>query len=605
MSIEQAELFKQIPLPMQDLGKLGFCNSNKPAQVKQWAEALPATQIQQSSSLLYKALPELTRLKTEPHSRLQMLESLRPYVQSCIQGLSKDFLNKPLILPEAAVKPATIAQALQKHMTSAYELVARDICLNDKKSNAKLQEQLTLSLHRAITGLGLQLLRSYQLYIPVQRKLWIQLHQLFQVAEYWDCANSPVEDPNLVHKSACTIQQAYCRVLLLACTRPNQLRQFEVGAIYSALELWSEYADLIPGATNRENLFVVNLSSDLPPMYKNRFRGNENNDIRELDTRKLISTIRKKMDGERDGSHKLSSEISDSILAHLNNAWCINRQRHFERRLSKGELEVAVGLTNLHYYLAGETPFKNFLLGTESGGRGASISSSIDDFFEVKTSKKPSDPWSDSFDAGGNKMSNTAAPMKKKGTAPDTSYQSNTISIQDTSPGGYCLSWAENIPLQVRAGEIIGLREPGRRSWSIGVIRWLSQLKGSSQLGIQVLSPQAQAIGVSAINTTSDGTDFLRALLLPEIKSINQPASLLTAAIPFKEQGKVSINEKGAVRKAQLVHQLLATGTVAQYSFRELETAEEKPSRAPRRQESSEPKKVKKTAPDDFDSLWD
>lgn len=604
MSVEQAELFSQIPLPSQDLGKLGFCNSNNPAQVKLWAEALPATQIQQSSSILYKALPELSRLKTDPGKRLQMLESLRPYVQSCIQGLSKDFLNKPLILPEEAVKSATVAQALQKHMTSAYELAARDICLNEKKATAKMQEQLTLALHRATTGLGLQLLRSYQLYIPVQRKLWTQLHQLFQIAEYWKCTNTPVQDPSQLYSASSSIQQAYIRVLLLACTRPNQLRQTEVGAIYSALELWSVNANLIAGTKNRENLFVVNLSTDLPPMYKTRFRGSENNDIRELDTRKLISTLKHKVGDGSDHSKKLSVEINNSILNHLNNAWCINRQRHFERHLAKGKLEVIVGLSNLHFYLCDETPFKTFLIGGKGSGKRASIRSSIDDIFDAKPTSAEVDPWADSFDAGGNRMKYPEKNSNKK-VSHDTPPP-QTVSVLDSSPGGYCLSWTENIPVQVRAGEVIGLRQKGGRSWSIGIIRWLSQLKGSSHLGIQILSPHAEAIGISAITKTGERSDFLRALLLPEIKTTNQPASLLTASVPFQEQMKVTINQVGQERKAQLLHHLSATGAIAQFSFRELETQEHKTDKLHERQTQSPPKaKIKRPDPDDFDSLWD
>ena len=74
MSIDPIQLFQQMRLPAQDLAKLSFCDSSKPARVQQWAEALPATHIKQTSALLYKALPEMPRLRIDPEARLLMLE---------------------------------------------------------------------------------------------------------------------------------------------------------------------------------------------------------------------------------------------------------------------------------------------------------------------------------------------------------------------------------------------------------------------------------------------------------------------------------------------------------------------------------------------------
>ena len=606
MSFDPVKIFKRIQLPPQDIDTLMYCRSNKPAQVKKWAEALPATQIQKTSSLLYKALPEIARLKTDPQSRLLMLESLRPYVQSCIQGLSKDFLNKPLILPDDAVKSATIAQALQKHMTTAYEVASRDLCLNNKAANAKQKQMLTQALHRAISGLGLQLMRSYQLYIPIQGQHWVQLHSLYQLAEHWECTSTTVMDTTLIHSTGCSIQQAYLRILLLASARPNQLRQIEVNAIYSALELWATHSELNAGTNDRNNLFVTNLSSDQPPIYKSRFQGNESDDIRELDTRNLITAINKHANSATPQQKKLSIGINSGLLTHLENAWSISRQRNFERRLSKGELEITVGLSNLHFHLADQTPFKDLLHGD---GHSKVMHASLDKIFDAKPLSAEIDPWAQSFDAGGTHVINSGMAGGSHHKAKDTSLALHpiaTIMIMDTSPGGYCLKWGEDIPQQVRAGEVIGLREPGRRTWSIALIRWVSQSKGGSQLGIQVLSPQAQAVGASIIHKTGDKSEFLRALLLPEVKTIDQPASLLTASVPFYDQAKITLNDKGEERKAQLVRQLLTTGTVAQFAFRELENTETRAKKTtPKNERVPEKKASSKPGFDDFDSLWD
>src|SRR5690554_5510397 len=93
-------LLNRLSLPPQDLPQLTFCEGCKEAQVRAWVKALPMTQINVISTLLYKAVPEIARLKTSPATRLAMLEMLRLPIQQCIQGLTRHFLNQPLILPE-------------------------------------------------------------------------------------------------------------------------------------------------------------------------------------------------------------------------------------------------------------------------------------------------------------------------------------------------------------------------------------------------------------------------------------------------------------------------------------------------------------------------
>src|SRR5690606_13489736 len=115
------------------------------------------------------------------------------------------------------------------------------------------------------------------------------------------------------------------------------------------------------------------------------------------------------------------------------------------------------------------------------------------------------------------------------------------IPLIDTSPGGYCLEWHDEIPVQVKAGELLGLRETGRQKWNVGVVRWVQQTRNSTQLGIQILAPTAIAVGIAIVQKTGGFSEYLRALQLPALKVINQPATLLTNAISFREYNKVRV----------------------------------------------------------------
>ena len=350
------ELIEQLNVPVQDLAQLSFCDGSRDSSVHAWVRSLPLTQVQFVSGLLYQALPDVGRFRTTPGNRIQILESLRSPTLQSIEGLTQNFLNQPLILPEPAVKTATIAQALQKHMINGYLVAIRDLC-NQANANTDL---LTLAIHRAITGIGLLLLRYYQLYVPISGQLWAELHSLYQIAlQLGITENTIVDDyPHLQHCR--TITLTYVRALLLACARPNQLRQDEILSTFEALNELSALAQLHDSQTgNHDNLFAVALNSNRPPLYRSRFAADENSLLLELNT----THICKRLTEVNAASHHESSEnvslrnelqLTSSLTLHLIQAWNLLAQRNFERHESQGALDVAVGLSNIHYQLSGQ-----------------------------------------------------------------------------------------------------------------------------------------------------------------------------------------------------------------------------------------------------------
>ncbi len=77
--------------------------------------------------------------------------------------------------------------------------------------------------------------------------------------------------------------------------------------------------------------------------------------------------------------------------------------------------------------------------------------------------------------------------------------------------------------------------------------------------------------------------------MLPELKAIKQPASIITTTVPFKEYNKIVLNQQGKERKIQLTQKLFSTNSISQFAFRELDVA------AP----------PKEDEPENFESIWD
>src|SRR5690625_6762308 len=151
-----------------------------------------------------------------------MLECLRPAVQQSIESLSQQFLNQPVILPEPARKAATVTIALQKHLSNAYLVAVADFA--QTPNDTETLPAWALADHRSITGLGLLLLRSYQLYTPRPAQLWNELHALYALAEAAQIHQLPVDYPLAHHHQLDTIQLTYIRLLFIYSAHLHQLR---------------------------------------------------------------------------------------------------------------------------------------------------------------------------------------------------------------------------------------------------------------------------------------------------------------------------------------------------------------------------------------------
>lgn len=576
IEIQPSQLLQKLKLPEEDLAVLSFCRSNKVSAVETWAHSLLAMQVEKTSILLYDALPEVTRLKTSTNNRLEMLEALRPYVQQCIQGLAKKFLNQPLTMEEKRMKTAQVAQALQKYMSNGYLLVVRDLAQKYRPKKGP-DQKLELACHRAITGCGLLLLRSYQLYTPVPAGLWIELHSVYRLAELYGFSGRAINDALLQHSPACSAYHAYLRALLLSCSRPNQMRQVEVSATYDVLEDWVQFIKLT--ATNNQksdNLFLVNLSADSGPLYKSRFTGSRDQETRELDLSALITVLQRYQENKDSSNVPVSvpHTMSSSSVEHLLQSWSVTLQRSFDRQPSKDHIDVCVGLHNFHQQITRGVDFEEFLGNQEDEGESIEITN---------------DPWATDFDA----PPSTAVAAGKDAVIP---YSVRVINV---SPGGYCLEWHGKIPNQVKAGQVLGLREQGRHRWGLGVIRWIQQQRNTTRLGIQLLAPKTTPYGAAIQQNTGSYGDYMRVLMLPELKAANQPATLLTANLPFQEYSKITLNHQGDIQEGQLTRRLFATGSVSQFEFRI--SVSSQPSASEQLTEKEQPDITEQ----DFSSVWD
>lgn len=586
-----------LTIPEQKLSRLSFAGPNV-RDLEDWVQSLPMANIGETAKHLYHAIIELNQLTVAPLTRYQLLEIVRGPIYFVCAGLSKHFLNQPVILPEKQRKIANLAQALQLHLATGYKIVVvegQSQILVDK-----VRRVIAHACHRAISDLGQTILRSYQLYCPSPSKVWLEVHQLYRFAEANNLLRNDVEDPQAAYVKFSRIDDAYKKVLLLGCSKPNQCRQNDIAVIYDSFENWTRYVEV--GRPCHENdLFIINPQRDIPPIYRSLYDGPITADFCGLDTSDLVQRITDYLGQLKDT--KLPSNdilpmpvrLADRLVSHLGQSLGILTKRNFKRIAANGQLFVCVGLSATHNFCANGMDFEQQLIGT-----GNRADDSAENLFVRRMKQK--DIWSASVDSGPERSAFERAdlsPINYTGISGKTDqpesekktvYQHHQVPLINISPGGYCLQWQGEIPINVQAGEIIGVRESEELPWSIATIRWIRQVKQhGTQIGVELLAPNATPCAVQLIQRVGENSDYLRALLLPPLPAIGQPMTLITPRLPFQEGHRVLINQHGKETKAQLIRRVSATASYSRFEFKDAE-AEPQPDTKPQNNE--------------FDALW-
>jgi hypothetical protein len=577
-------LLLRAPTPSQL--SLTFCDAT-PRDLKRWIAKLPKANLGETARLLYQGLGELNQLLTPSDNRLQMLELLRPEVYFVCKHLERHFLNQSIVLDERSRKVANLCQALQNHLAVGYKQIVLRISSKYSKDRAPL---LATAAQRALHCLNGPVVRASLLYCPVPDGVWLELHQLYQAASAHQLQNMPISDPLAGNGRTLTVQQSYAATLLLGSSRCNQMRQHAILRLAEVLDAWSALARVQP-ATMPSSLFAMVPDEDSPPRYTTLYDDDQLAALVGLDPTDLVQAIRQYLEmpvEQRAQSRLITGNFSIDLLQHVAAAWGDVAERTFTRTPGQGNLTLCIGMSALHYYIGGERSFSEILKRPAMPQSAQFVPGAATQSWSRAENDRQNDYEEIQYDLPRSEGSSASVTSNH-----DQHYPTYALQIVNHSPGGYCLAWPREVPPQLQAGEMVGIQDTQSQGWSVAVVRWIRQVRsGGTQMGIELVAPHAQPCGLQLVRVSEQNSQFLRGLLLPEIRAIDIPASLLAPRMPFQEGNKVIINTQGEERPAGLGLKMTSTGSFNQFEYHLLEVP--KPSPA-----------ADDAAPEeDFDSLW-
>ena len=529
-----------------------------------------ATQIRQATF-------EVARLKVNFASRMALLEELRPTLHYLSARLDRTAAGNS----SHSDAIARLTQRLQTNLCSGYKAVVLAAMAEPDADNA--MASMSLAIHRALSDLSRTLLRTLQFYVAPADRLWLELNQLYLLAEQHELETARWEDSENHSQPSITTMEAYARSILLAICKPNQLRHGQLNQVFNSLECWTPHVT-INKATD-DALFSIDLASNQGPRYSKLLDQAEQ--ARGVHTQVLVYELEAYLK-ELDSTIHVPDYVDEALLGHLVDSWGVMQQRAFRRSPANGTMKVCIGLRTAHYYLSGGVDFIDQLESTDAMLKREINPFLVDDSIQLNSNKQPQsrkDVWDDAFDL------RVKIPVNPEIDDPDRvllqgygrekakeAKAKNEITVRfydttavDTSPGGYQIRWNEPLPASVQTGEIVAMRDATDPRWAIAIIRWIRQDNEGTSMGVALVSPRAIPVAVRVINKRGGPSDFARALLLPALEPIDQPATLITPLVPFQSGQKIHIHRQGVQTTAQLSQCMLKTESVNQFTFRMLD----------------------------------
>ena len=532
----------------------------KPDVIRAWVDELPLINTGKSWALLEDALQQINSLNISTRNRHETLELLATSVVCVAETMKKVFLAKPIPLKGNNLLLATQTVELCNQMATGYRILTDDLNRDDSQTS-----HLTVAIHRSLRYLSEVLLTNYQLYIQYPEGLWKTINSLYVLAEKHDITTQSITDTTLSTPARSTINTVYKQILLLSLACPYRLRQKEIHFVYNALMDWADTSQLHYMEGSRPHgLFAINLTADSPPSYLTLNESvTPDHHWRILDTASMSDRIRDILDKKPGNANRFIGIGDTDILQRLMLAWGVMPKRRFSRHPKSAKIGLVVGLNAIHRHVMRpeiETSSKEEIIGDQHYLQ--------DPTFEAVSIVKSSRP------ADGRQRIVTTE--KKQARELPGEHLTDTSRIEawkmaNISAGGYCLLWDSVNPSSAQVGELVAIIEHdnlNEDAWQLGVVRWMKYSdKYGLELGTQMLSPSAQAVWACLDEAGVRSGNKMQGILLPEIKVLKQPASLLLPTLPFRAGCLATLQTADTQENIKLTRQLENTGSFAQYHF--------------------------------------
>ncbi|MDX1915844.1 MAG: hypothetical protein SFU55_09700 [Methylophilus sp.] len=479
-----------INLAPLDLASLPTAETN-PKKITAFINSLAHADTFQSASRLLDVLKTFNRQKFNSSVRIDTLELYRKITAELAHDLEEVYATAPVPLSDEAKSYAALAEALWLETGYGYKRALVD--LKHKLFNLQSDKQHSLVILRIIEALKNEALVNYLTYTPPSDSLWSDLHKVYYHALQLSLENVEIHEQSVA--SGKTITLLYSQVLLMHLANPQRLHKSNIKIISNYIPSLAKYAELrgMGYVENPVGAFLIELDSKKPPVpyLKNKNKPNIETDILLL-TIEVARQVHQQLRYIQQNKITPNNPLPTSALEIVDEALLMHLIKYFG--ISSSRLFTRVAKKNS--------------VSVAVGLEAASIL--------FRSAQRAND---------------------------DICTQWEMI---NASPNGYALETAETHHVSVNVGDLVTVQESPTSHCVIGHIVWIINKDDLIQIGIKLIAPSAETVAIK----TKDKIELEYALLIPEIKLLKQPASIITKHNSVGEN--VSIEVKCTSKKFTL-----------------------------------------------------
>lgn len=597
----------------------------RPKSVDKWIAELPLGDTGECARMIYMALCECNQLEISKPARFHLLEKINKPLTNVLSTLKKHYLHETLPLSEKNQSFAMLAIELNAEMAMGFKIII------DQTWGAPLsflnKKRTTIAIHRAIYYLNNVLMAAYEVYSDNPANIWLQIHQLYLYAEENQLENKSIRTiESTAQAPKSPIRDLYKRILLIGLLSPYRFKQSIVETIYNHLENWSKLCRILPpeGFSETENQVQIRLNTDFAPNFFNSNEPSNPTHSRWLDTTQLVNFL-----GQKISDNNPVQELSLDMVYLMVLSWSGKSRRNFSRTATNSTLAITIGLNATHRLISHILQLNPEL---ETHGICQPVTqvifdaqANLQDQIQLRDPKLETPAEFSNPQIYGASSVNEFAPdiwdqnypnksigydynlrlwLEKKDKEKHTlgiGYEAVDCSNVNESAGGYCLIGYVDTTFKaqkVQIGELIGIRDAmhsdtdQENMLNLGVIRRMKNTEKGLELGIQKLAPCAQVVAICRFMKPEIEPAYTPALVLPELKTIDQPITLLTKN-SFKPGDHVTMNKHGYKIHIKLTKLIQTTGVFSQFEYEIVEVLG-----------FDEPKPLATEPDPDFNNVW-
>lgn len=439
-----------------------------PKKIRAWIEALPRANAAATQKQLRQALESIAAQKLSGGIRLAALEELRAAVMEQCRLLEGSYATSPLPLPQTLAQSANAAEVFHLLLAHSYRQAVHDLCAPSGSVPFLRGGAVVQALARSALHYARSLALAWRIYHPARPKAWQGLHRIYRFAVEVKLEGKPVDDPVLGAAGNRSVADTYLQCLLVSITNPYAYSPGEQDEMWALVCAYFGRCGL-HGKPPHDNAPVVPDDADHGPGVA---RDDEAGSLW-VDLRAFIDDVEQALGRLHDGFADLvpgrgaSLRLSEDELLRLRRAFGLLAARRYQRLPGGHAIDTVVGLSALHFYLAGQRDFDTFLRETSQG--------------QVHVNERA--VWASS---GGDAQRLPRIPAQ----------------VMDQSLGGYRIVWANAEQARIRVGELVGLSftDPDETpEWMVGIVRWLRyEIDGRLSAGVELLSRRSAPVALRA-----------------------------------------------------------------------------------------------------------